>query len=377
MSDMRVEPTFSVKQDIEGFAVKDVNPGEMVPISTSGFYMSNDMMFYIISNNICKLYGLDLSKINKLLILIHSDEISDIYLNDFHIDIYALLKRDLPIGESVEKKDFLSIGRIEFPGINILPTDKIIWIIKHNGHFGLYFTLSSDRTKIDIQEINYSMASCFRNLIFFEEAIKLSNEKVKLKFINDGWFPFIHLFGNGLQELLNYYSNEESSENDLRSLLKVIIKPKILDISDKWWNNEIFNERRVILESGIKAYLNSNTEDPSGIILSINTLFPAIEGIIRILYYKEHQKNPKTNDLIEFVNEKAIKKFDSNLSLLEPEDFFEYLSKNTFANFNLGSSTISTSRHSVSHGVASTSGYTEMKALQAIFTLDQLYWYLS
>jgi hypothetical protein len=60
-----------------------------------------------------------------------------------------------------------------------------------------------------------------------------------------------------------------------------------------------------------------------------------------------------------------------------PTIIYDYLNITIFNNFNpLLNGKIDLSRHSTSHGVANAEDYTKIKALQAILTLDQLYFYL-
>ena len=66
---------------------------------------------------------------------------------------------------------------------------------------------------------------------------------------------------------------------------------------------------------------------------------------------------------------------DAN-SLLLPQQFLKYLTESVFTSFNVETGTVDLSRHSAAHGVATGKDYTAERALQAILTLNQIYFYL-
>ena len=135
----------------------------------------------------------------------------------------------------------------------------------------------------------------------------------------------------------------------------------------------MFREKRKILEDGIDAYLAA-TE--AGYITCLKTLYSEIEGIVRIRYMEEAKRSPSFKELADFVREKANNKFGARGSLGFPDVFYRYLNETVFQSFDLATGQIDLSRHSVSHGVAGPTKYTRDRAIQAILTLDQMYFYL-
>ena len=86
-----------------------------------------------------------------------------------------------------------------------------------------------------------------------------------------------------------------------------------------------------------------------------------------------------TRKLIDRLLEVGRRTVDDDDSLLFPQYFLEYLKRSIFKEFDLansGSSTAELSRHSASHGVPEDEAYTPDKALHALLTLDQIYFYL-
>jgi len=190
----------------------------------------------------------------------------------------------------------------------------------------------------------------------------------------DGWFPFIQLLGGDFEELAKCYEHKSSFPGNMETFLNRFSKDRIKAFVNRWWGNQIFERKRKILEAGINAYLS---ETQAGYIACVKTLYSEIEGVIRIRYVTEKGMDPKFKELIDFVKEKAEGKFGPRESLGFPDVFYRYLKETIFQNFDLKTGQLDLSRHSVSHGVAEQMEYTRTKAMQAILTLDQMYFYLT
>lgn len=191
---------------------------------------------------------------------------------------------------------------------------------------------------------------------------------------NDGWFPFIQLLGGDFEDLAKCYEHKSDFPSNVERFLSRFDKDRINTFADRWWMNQIFERKREILEAGIDAYLSGTQK---GYINCVKTLYSEIEGIIRIRYVDEKGKNPNFTELIDFVKQKAEGKFEPRQSLGFPDVFYRYLNQIVFRDFDLSSGQVDLSRHSVSHGVAEPTKYTRTKAIQAILTIDQMYFYLT
>jgi len=207
--------------------------------------------------------------------------------------------------------------------------------------------------------------------LFEKEYSILQNSDLFEKLINDGWFPFIQLLDKDYDELSTLYKNEWYDKID--NWMLRFDDDRILKIVKHWWANNIYNDKKEIIEAGIQAY-QENTK--SGFINSIHTLFTQIEGIIRLAYFAEKNNKPTFSELSSFVREKAMRNFSTPDSLGFPSHFYEYIDKYLFKNFDLSSGKIDLSRHTLSHGVAKDSDFNKSRALQAILLLDQIRFYL-
>ena len=106
------------------------------------------------------------------------------------------------------------------------------------------------------------------------------------------------------------------------------------------------------------------------------TLYPQIEGIMGFDYFKIYGKKPSHKKLVEHIKQKAESKFNTVSSTGFTSEFYTYLNKTVFENFDLASGKIDLSRHTTSHGYANANDFNKAKALQAILILDQIYFYL-
>ena len=85
----------------------------------------------------------------------------------------------------------------------------------------------------------------------------------------------------------------------------------------------------------------------------------------------------KLKELIDHLADKAEQRTGGDgRSLLLPREFLEYLKASVFTNFNLETGVVDLSRHSAAHGVAMGEDYTQVRALQTLLSLDQIYFYL-
>lgn len=364
---------------VDGFSYNDALAGEQLKVLVKAFVNSDQADFYEYMDSISN-YFLDkyfiVHHICSFLILQHQDLSADIYVNNIPISIRVQSKRDFKKGEVVSVRDISDIQELKFEGIEIQRTDRIMFCIKVGWKFGLYFDFTKN---IDEGTLAKELGRNFRYLLFNNEYAIIANKPLFNRLIGDGWFPFIQLLGSGdyknLSLAYKYVDKEEKKFNAyLRGVLDSLDGTKIQSFTNYWWRIGIFKDKKKLLESGIRAYLQ-NTED--GFILCLKTLYSEIEGIIRISYYNENKKNPSFSELKQYIHQKAKSRFSDRSSLGFPDIFYQYLDRNIFASFDLSSGDIKLSRHSASHGVALPKEYDQVRALQSILTLDQIRFYLT
>ena len=385
--------------DIEGFSVCNVPKEHYFWALSSSRLTSDQPIFYKYIEEISKLffyptdYKIGVNSICNFLILIHRDLSADIYLNDLPIEMKCRSKRNLKEKEPILDNDIADIVELRFPGIDIQESDKVICCLKVGWKFGLYFNFvrnpnlvqkeigSSEFEEVELEVSNIvrmqtQLGQLYRYLAFQYVYQSLESEPVFEKMMADGWFPFVEILGNEYKTLFETYQNEKFTyDNKIKLLLDSFNETHLEKITDKWWENPIFLEKRELIQAGIDAFLRSTKSD---YINCIKTLYSEIEGIMRSLYFEDTgERTRNIQKLIDCLIEVGERRTKDDQSLLLPQYFLNYLTKSIFKEFDPTTGEVDLSRHSALHGVALGEDYKPERALQALLTLDQIYFYLS
>ena len=362
-------------QDIGGFSLVNAKPGDFVWILSRATTNSDEPEFYKyieqLSNPFFNKVVIFPNAVYQFLILIHKDLSADLYVNDFPVAVELRAKRDVKKFEVITHGDIADIRRLKFPNIEIVETDKVIYCFKVCWKFGLFFDLNRE---LDTEAMALTLGTLYRYLSFQYVYELLETGTQFEEMIKDGWFPFIEIIGGEYKSLSEAYQNKFNFEDRIDKIVGSFDKARIEKITKKWWGNQIFKDKRDILQAGINAFLRGDNE---GYINCIKTLLPEAEGIIRLQYLKDTGKGwVKEPKLLSYLIEKGKGKAGSGDSLFLPLRFFKYLNDFVFSDFDLETGKVDLSRHSSSHGVAKAEAYTKTKALQVILVLDQIYFYI-
>jgi hypothetical protein len=277
-------------------------------------------------------------------------------------------------GQVVRENDIADIRRLRFDNIKVQESDKIICCFKVGWKFMLYFDLNRE-TSLDMEKMYLDLGDLYRYLSFqYVYNIIEAREEFK-QFTEDGWFPFIEIIGQEIKKLVRSYKHKFQIREETEKLSNSFTKERIEKLTSKWWNNKIYKDKQEILQAGINSFLRGNKED---YISCIKTLLPEIEGIIRIHYFHDTGKGKDVyiRELLKHLTEQGKQKTGSDVSLYLPIPFLNYLKDVVFPKFDLEEGEVPLTRHTASHGVAKSDDYTQIKALQAILILDQIYFYL-
>lgn len=366
----------STVENMIGFAVETAQPGEMAKVQTRGSLVSDNPLFYTYIDQISNIFlkSVLVGQVFQFLVLIHENLSADIFINDFHVKVLMMTKRDIQKGEVVTTGDIADIKKLSFEGINIKETDKIIYCFKVGWKFGLFFDLNRENP-LNIPSMEVELGALYRYLSFQYIYDVFDSKPQFANLLKDGWFPFIDILALEFKELSEAYKNLADPQEQVQKIVEKFNEERVQRIVKKWWKNEVFLDKKEILESGIQSYLEDDTK---GFIACIKILLTEIEGIIRIHYFKETGKgrNVYIPDLINHIFDRAKTKTGSDASLFFPRDFLQYLKDAIFPKFDLEKGDIALSRHTSSHGVAKVEDYSKIRAIQMILILDQLYFYI-
>ncbi|HNX10582.1 MAG TPA: hypothetical protein PKI61_00335 [bacterium] len=380
---------FDTVEDLAGFTVENAKGGDPIKILTRASLTSDDLSFYkyleLISNIFLNKKLIQIDCVYQFLILIHKDLSADLYINDFGIAVEVRTKRSVEAGEVVTLDDIADIRKVKFSDIEIKDSDKVIYCFKVGWRFGLFFDLTQRlqpagitqpvaTEKLDIEKMYVSIGDLRRYLSFYHIYKALESKEQFDEMMKDGWFPFVEIIAGEYKNLRELYQNKFDFENRIKTIVDSFVDKRIQRITEKWWKNQIFSDKKSLIEAGVNAYLRNNQE---GFVHCINTLYPQVEGILRKLYQAETGKGNgvKSPELISYIIKKAKIKSGSDYSLLLPLPFLEYLKDVVFSNFNIETGKTEMSRNTSGHGIAEVNQYTKERALQLILILDQIYFY--
>ena len=368
------KPKIMDSQDIDGFALNYGFEGDPIEISKKGWITSFDPDFNASATQIVNMYSneIGINKINALLVLIR-DKITYVF-NNFPITkvVYLSNAQTIKAGTIIYKNQLIDILRIKFEDkfykFEFYKGDKIIYLFRNEFNFGLYYNfLKNDNIDIVEQDI----AKVYNLLDYNHIFSTLNNDHLFPKIFNDGWFPFISLIRfDNFKHIIEYYNTTESNKNAILFIKLFYNEEVLLNIMERWWCNTALQNKKTLLESGVRYYL-SNTKD--GYIASIKILITEIEGILRLVI-KDKLKNTKILSFIEKLKEMNSKKYNSEYSLVLPSKFIDYITISIYGNFD--DSNIPDNRNSISHGVAREEQYSWERALQIILTIDHLVYFL-
>ncbi len=370
-------------KSLTGFTVCNVPKEHYFWALASASLTSDDASFYRYIEQLSNIYfnrqeyRVDDSAINSFLVLIHLDLSADIYINDFPMKIEMLSKRSVEAGTIITDGDIADIRQVRFPGIDIQESDSVICCFRVGWKFGLYFNLLGFKEEFDVASLQARLGQLYRHLRFQYVYHSLESEAHFGEMVKDGWFPFIEILGNDYKTLAATYQNEKFAYDDtVGTLLDKFDESRVRKMTEKWLQKPIFQEKQHLLQAGIDAFLQG-TE--SGFINCIKTLYTEIEGVMRYLYFEDTGKGNRVTlkELLCYLTDKGKQRAaNDDQSLLLPHQFLEYLTESVFADFNLETGAVDLSRHSSSHGVAPEVAYTAVRALHALLTVDQIYYYL-
>lgn len=367
---------FDAVKNLAGFVAETIEKGGTGKILTRGSLVSDDPLFYTYIESITGIFfqNVLINSVFQFLILIHDNLSADLYLNDFSTKILIMPKRNLKKGEIIRINDIADVGKMSFDNIHIKKTDKVICCFKVGWKFSLFFDLDREEP-LNIESMETELGMIYRYLSFQYVYNTLESGLHFDQLLKDGWFPFIEIISSEFGEISKAYELLREPHKKIQKLIDKFDKQRIDTICRKWWDKQLFLDKKIILESGIASYLSGEVQ---GFIGCIKTLLPEIEGIIRLHYFEEtgKGKNVKVPELISHIVEKGKIKTGSEFSLFFPRAFFEYLKESVFPNFDLERGNVSLSRHTSSHGVAKAEDYTKVRALQMILILDQIYFYI-
>lgn len=217
-------PKFTITSShMMGFAAEKAEAGkENVKIITKcKLATSDEPVFHVWMRHISSLYlqnsTVPIPSIHKFLIVLHPDDTADVYINDFAETAMIKPTRDIQAGEKVYVSDIADITGSSFPDIEIKTDDAIIYGVRIEWRFSLYFDFGR---KIELEALSKELGELRKEATFYslytstnEQISKLDPRKDKALILTEGKSDWKHLLKAmdklGIDEQLAFFEDEK------------------------------------------------------------------------------------------------------------------------------------------------------------------------
>ena len=373
------DPILLKDLNLTGVTAAAGRQGDQIPIWQRLALTSDDPHFHRIAEGLVNFIGqaaqaaghvIDTALANDLLLVMHEDNSGRLWVDSAAKIILAVAKRPVVAGQPVFQSDLGDIIEMRFPAVDLKPTDRLLYIFRNDWRFGLFFDLRTD-ADLEVEQVGRALGSLFRIMAYRHHYDAVRNEQTFSRLVSAGWFPFVEIIGDEFRSLLNLCEAQFPLDDAEAALLQSFDEQRIAHIGDRWFVKPQLGKREKILRSAIRAFLN---EDP---VACLKIILTEIEGVLADAYQKETGTSTRRiGKLLSFAAEAGERRAGNNGTLLFPIEFGRYLETYTYAGFDPSAvSADAGSRNVVGHGVANDDDYTQVRALQAILTLDQLLFY--
>jgi hypothetical protein len=362
-----------------GYALSSTKPGEMVKVATNEFCSSEDGDHFIRrlegipSNILGKLpaeHRLNPSVIDHMLAVIRLDKTATIYVNELKILGQMQVKRDVKQGDLVFSNDIADLKAIRFVDVEIPADAGVVFLFSVGWRKGLFFDLSPILPKSDgprTFDLN-TLLGQFYAYLMFQEFFKIT-ESAWNRLFSQGWFPFISLHTETVQELVNY-ANAEWNLDEVLDKVSSEVRDGLPKWHEKWKRSKYFADHLDVLGVAVERFLSSD------FVSAVAILYPRIEGVMRSYHIALTPDAPQTQAGLVQSSLSGVNHVMRPRTLLLPEKFKTYMSDIYFANFD-PKSPKGLSRNTVAHGVAPLDEYSEKSAVIGFLLLDQLSFYMA
>ena len=187
-------PKFTInRQPIAGFAAEKAEAGQrdVKVLTKTKLITSDNPMFHVHMKHISDLFisktKVPIVLIHKLLIILHKDNTADIYINDFNEMVRVKVKEAVKAGEAVYRSNISDVAGLKFPDIEIKKDDAIIYCLRTDWRFSLYFDFSRE---IDLEKLERELGELKKDAEFYSLLISAEEEVNRITALNADAFIF-------------------------------------------------------------------------------------------------------------------------------------------------------------------------------------------
>lgn len=372
------EPIKLTGLTLAGVSAEAARGGQTIKLWTRLSLTSDDRHFYRIVESFAAHiehmarqggHHVSLTRSGFILLVIHPDNTGELWLDAAAVSLNVLTKRPIEPGMVVFEHDIADVTAMSFPLVEIGKQDRVLCIFREGWRFALFFDFNSNGD-LSIESMERDLGTLHRRLKYRDLYDAIADQDVFGRLIEAGWFPFVEILGREFRELASHCEAGFDLNDVEAKLLAAFSTERVEAMFARWMAKPHFAGKERLLRSALNNFASGDSVAVLKIVLT------EIEGILGAAYRKAHGKGARLKKLLEFAVQSAEKKAGQPDTLLFPAAFAHYLKSHTFADFDPVARTgKASSRHAVGHGEADDESYTQVRALQALLTLDQLAFY--
>ncbi|WP_210243287.1 hypothetical protein [Mesorhizobium sp. B2-3-11] len=363
---------------LNGVSAEAARGGETIKVWTRLCLTTDDRLFHRIVESLSAHieyrsaqagHPVSLTRPGFILLVVHPDNTGDLWLDAAAVSIKALVKRPMAAGTVIFDTDIADVTALSFPLVEIGKEDRVLCIFREGWRFALFCDFNPDGD-LSIENMERDLGTLHRRLKYRDFYDAIADANVFGRLIEAGWFPFVEILSKEFRELVSHCEAGFELDEVEAKLLRTFDVQRVESMFARWMLKPHFAGKEKLLRSALNNFASGDAVAVLKIVLT------EIEGILRDAYRNLHGKGAKLGKLLEFAVESAEQKAGHPDTLLFPAAFAHYLKSHTFAQFDPAARTgKASSRHAVGHGEADAESYTQVRALQAFLTLDQLAFY--
>lgn len=313
---------------------------------------------------------INLESANSILLRVRVDRSAQLWVDAAATSLDAVTKRPIGAGQPVFAADIADVTGVRFPAVDFEATDGVLYLFRKNWRFGLYYDFRLDGT-LDVDEMSRHIGAIYRNLAFRHLYDTVADVAAMDALRQAGWFPFIDIAGGAFDTLANAFRTGIGIAAAEAGVADQYNNARMDRLAERWLAHPVLGERRLVLGSALEAFRRGDY------VSTVKTVLTEIEGILNEAHRQAFGSGAKLAKLLKFVGSAGEMKAGAPDTLLFPQSFRDFLTRNTFAHSDTRTpGGAAGSRHPVSHGAAGEDAYTRVRALQAVLTLDQLVFFL-
>jgi len=304
------------------------------------------------------------SEVDHILAIFRRDKTATVYLNEVPQVLGIRISKPIKKGDAVYKDDIVDIANFDLGEITIPDDCGVLFLFSLGWRKGLFYDFGPIVGECTPR--NYGCEKLFgqyHSHVYFQERFAIPDGVWDALFESQ-WFPFSALKHSTVESLINH-ARAGWDIDDLLDQVVAEVNAKCDTLLAAWEGHKVFSQHIDVLKKAVEHFRNEDYLSCTGL------LYPRIEGILRSNLAETTRDKPNQSNLSAGA---VSAKTQDPKSLLLPHKFEHYLKEVYFANFNPNDEDIKVSRHSVSHGTASSANFNEKAAVLGILTVHHLFY---